>query len=114
MAEHEDRPEGEPTPEGEPASEDAWWESTAALLFTPEDKAALAAETDTGALPVLGAEPVLEERATEWFNVEESFDDESAARLPRRHHHVTAGCRGRGRHGLHRRQCRPAPLLARG
>lgn len=90
MAEHEDRPEGEPTPEGEPASEDAWWESTAALLFTAEDKAALAAETDTGALPVLGAEPVLEERSTEWFNVEESFDDDADARLPRRHHHVTA------------------------
>ena len=93
MAQDEDRLDPEPTDppaEGEPTPEDAWWESTAALLFTPQDKAALAAETDTGALPVLGPEPTAPERATEWFNVEESFEDEAPARLPRRHHHVTA------------------------
>ena len=95
MAEREDRPEDEPNePDldaaGEPTPQDEWWESTAALLFTPEDKAALAAETDTGTLPSLGAEPVPPERTTEWFNVEESFEEEPPARGPRRHHHVTA------------------------
>lgn len=63
-----------------------WLDATAALLFTPEDKAALAAQSDT-VLPVL--EPADDERATEWFNVEEAFEHEGPARAPRRRHHVT-------------------------
>ena len=67
---------------------DEWLESTSALLFTAEDKAAFrAASGDLDALADSG-ETNVDERPTEWFALPAEGGDAVEA-LPRRQHHVT-------------------------
>ncbi|MSW44080.1 MAG: hypothetical protein F2836_04820, partial [Actinobacteria bacterium] len=68
---------------------DEWWESTSALLFTAEDKAAFRAASAEPDSLVESGESNAEERQTEWFSALPPEGAERAEILPRRDHHVT-------------------------
>lgn len=68
---------------------DEWWESTSALLFTAEDKAAFRAASGDADAIADAVETGTDEHPTEWFSAVSSEGAERAEALPRRQHHVT-------------------------
>ena len=68
---------------------DEWWESTSALLFTAEDKAAFRAASGDADAIADAVETGTDEHPTEWFSAVPSEGAERAEALPRRQHHVT-------------------------
>ncbi len=76
---------------GDPgSSEDEWWSSTQALLFSEEDRRAIR-EGGEAAFPSGIGEGTghPDEQTTEWFTFDEGLDTGSLQALPRRVHHVT-------------------------
>jgi GT2 family glycosyltransferase len=76
-------------PERTNEESDEWWESTSALLFTAEDKAAFRAASAEPDSLVESGESGQDERQTEWFSALPPEGSEPAEVLPRRDHHVT-------------------------
>ncbi len=76
-------------PERTNEESDEWWESTSALLFTAEDKAAFRAASAEPDSLVESGESSQDERPTEWFSALPPEGSEPAEVLPRRDHHVT-------------------------
>lgn len=76
-------------PERTNEERDEWWESTSALLFTAEDKAAFRAASAEPDSLVESGESSQDERPTEWFSALPPEGSEPAEVLPRRDHHVT-------------------------
>lgn len=76
-------------PERTNEESDEWWESTSALLFTAEDKAAFRAASAEPDSLVESGEGSEDERQTEWFSALPPEGSEPAEALPRRDHYVT-------------------------